>query len=152
MRRARLALVACLAALSIVLLPDDAFACSGKDVVGCETTNDYATVGLLSREQLKALPKFPGDDGATVIEADEKRPNYEYRTLADCDEALPGTPNQDVLCSKALKACPPNTVGPLARVWRRAVMDGRVVEPWNSCGPHMSHRRGAGVSADVDDG
>ena len=81
-----------------------------------------------------ALPKFPGDDGSTVVEANERRPHYEYRTLADCDEAIPGTPNQDVQCTKSLKACPPDTVGPLARVWRQAVLNARVVEPWNSVG------------------
>ncbi|GAA2479769.1 hypothetical protein GCM10009858_16720 [Terrabacter carboxydivorans] len=124
----------CLAAGAIVLLPEYAFACGANDVVNCETDTNYATVGLLDRAALSRLPQFPGDKGSTVIDANDNRPRYEYLTLADCDEAIPGTPNQDVSCSKALRACPPETAGPLARVWRRAVLDGRVVEAWNSVG------------------
>src|SRR4051794_30457104 len=123
-----------LSVLALIALPGTAFACSGRDVVNCENTNEYATLGLLGPAELQGLPRVPGDIGSTVVDISDKRPQYEYRTLADCDEAVPDSGSQEVLCSRALKACPPDTVGPLARVWRRAVLDGVVVEPWNSVG------------------
>ncbi|MDV3223518.1 PKD domain-containing protein, partial [Intrasporangium sp.] len=66
--------------------------------------------------------------------ADANRPVYEYSTIADCPDALPGTDSQDVLCSRALRSCPPDTVGPLSAIWRRIMQNGREIQPWERVG------------------
>lgn len=101
--------------------------------ISCDTSEADVEVGL-SREQVQELPKFVGDDGGAVLVSDEKRPVYEYRTLANCPAAKPDQIGENVSCMAALRACPPDTKGPLSVIWRRAVLDGEVVEPWASVG------------------
>jgi hypothetical protein len=111
----------------------DAGHCSKDIFKSCATTETHAEVGL-SRAAVRRLPKFVGDSGGAVVVSDGKRPVYEYRTLADCSAAVPDTAGENASCMGALRACPPDTVGPLSMIWRRAVLDGVVVEPWTRVG------------------
>ncbi|MDN5797819.1 MAG: hypothetical protein L0H79_19020, partial [Intrasporangium sp.] len=83
--------------------PDNVFKVCGK------TTHDYAEIGW-TRQQVLGLPKFKGDKGGAVVASDKKRPVYEYRTLANCYQARPGTPTEGVTCMAALRTCPEDTV------------------------------------------
>ncbi|MEO7130503.1 MAG: hypothetical protein ABIZ07_03900 [Dermatophilaceae bacterium] len=64
----------------------------------------------------------------------KKQPVYEYRTLANCDAAVPDSVGEDASCARALNSCPEDTIGPLSRIWRRTMVDGRQTAPWGSVG------------------
>ncbi len=126
-------------ALSVVSIP---FVATSAHADNCqdsvfkvcgETNSDYSQIGL-TREAVQRLPKFEGDKGGAVVVSDKKRPVYEYRTLADCSAAVPDSPGENVSCMAALRACPPDTVGPLSMIWRRTMLDGTQVEPWTRVG------------------
>lgn len=99
----------------------------------CETNEEEVVVGSLSREEVLALPLYPNGRGAVPV-ADPNRQVYEYATLPDCSDAVPGTPTEEAMCSRALRSCPPETVGPLSMIWRRTMQAGRQIEPWNRVG------------------
>lgn len=89
----------------------------------------------MSRDQVLALPKYPGDAGATLVAArPPDAPVYKYMSLNDCAQALPETITQDVSCTHALRDCPPNELGPLLRIWRQTLTNGQVTEPWRTAG------------------
>ena len=127
-----LIVVACVLAGAKASIADDGKTCS--NYLKCSAGEDAAYVEGLERSEVERLPKFVGDDGGAVLVSDEKRAVYEYRTLANCPAAKPDQIGENVSCMAALKACPPDTKGPLSVIWRRAVLDGEVVEPWASVG------------------
>ncbi|RKT77143.1 hypothetical protein DFJ68_0559 [Terracoccus luteus] len=92
-----------------------------------------------------ALPKFPGDDGGALLpDRPENAPVYQYLSLYDCPQSLPGTISEDASCAHALKDCPPDMVGPYLRIWRQTLVAGEVTEPWVT--------EGATCAADVAPG
>jgi hypothetical protein len=101
----------------------------------CETNEKEVVIGSLSREEVLALPKFPGDGGSAVVPVRAAdAPYYEYRSLNDCAQAKPDTYTQDVSCPHALKSCPPEEIGPLLRIWRRTMAAGKEIDGWASVG------------------
>jgi hypothetical protein len=99
----------------------------------CSVEEDATYVQGMSREALLALEEYPDGKGGSS-KADPNRPVYEYATIADCPDALPGTETEDILCTRALRSCPPETVGPLSAIWRRVMQKGREIEPWDKVG------------------
>ena len=80
------------------------------------------------------LPKFPGDEGAVVVDRAAKAPVYEYMSLNDCAQAQPGTASEAASCPHALRDCPPGTLGPYLRIWRRTMVGGLQIAPWDRIG------------------
>ena len=107
----------------------DAGPCDGE-WVNCGNDEDGAYAGLLPRQQVLDLPKFPGDDGGVIVDRDAKLPRYEYKSLADCYEAKPGSSTEGVTCTGALRSCPPEEIGPRLRIWRRVILEGKPPGPW----------------------
>ena len=106
--------------------------CSQLDV--CDVDDTAVVTGLLSRREVLALPKHPEDAGGAVDEIPATAPRYEYISLNDCPPAKPGTITEQVSCAHALRDCPKGELGPLLRIWRRTVKEGRVTEPWTTRG------------------
>jgi hypothetical protein len=99
----------------------------------CDADTTAVYVEGMSRTDVLALELYPdGKSGSS--KADPNRPVYEYATIADCPDALPGTVTQDFLCTRALRSCPPETVGPLSAIWRRVLQNGRQIESWDKVG------------------
>ena len=113
-----------------------AFADCGTSIFdACDTNEQAASVKLLSRDEVRALPKFPNDNGETVVdERPEDAPRYEYLSLNDCAEAKPGTITEQVSCTHALRDCPQGEVGPLLRIWQRTLQGATMIAPWHSVG------------------
>ena len=61
-------------------------------------------------------------------------PTYQYASLNDCAQAVPGTPTENVSCPHALRDCPPTTLGPYLRIWRRTMLGTTQLTPWNRIG------------------
>ena len=111
-----------------------AAACGDSIFDECDTDETAAHLGLLSRSEVLALPKFPGDNGGVMDALPEDAPRYEYRSLSDCPQVRPDSPSQDASCAHALRDCPPDELGPLLRIWRRTLANGAEVEPWSRGG------------------
>lgn len=105
-------------------------------IIKCSTSVRGAKLALtLSREEVLNLEKFPGDKGeALIVDRDEDEPVYNYMSLNDCGSAVPGTASQDASCSHALRDCPPDTLGPFLKVWRRTMEAGKQTEQWAPVG------------------
>ena len=92
---------------------------------------DGAYVGLLSREEVLALPAYPGDKGAPLPEGS---PYYEYVSLPDCPVNHPER-DQEIMCGQALKQCPPELEGNTRlRIWRQLVTPPDDRGPWEAAG------------------
>lgn len=129
--------IACVAIAALTSTPslsasaaDDS--CDQLDV--CEVDDTAVVTGLMSREQVLALEKFPDDDGGVVVDRPADAPVYDYMSLNDCVPARPGTPTEQVTCTHALRDCPPGEIGPLLRIWRRTLQADKVVAPWATRG------------------
>src|SRR4051812_42423491 len=98
-------------ALVCVLTPQSAQAgCDTAVLRTCGTDEHAAT--LLTRGQVLALEKYPGDNGGQIVEARPlDAPIYDYVSLNDCVPARPETPTEQVTCSHALRDCPPDEIG-----------------------------------------
>lgn len=101
--------------------------------VTCDVDDEAVYVQAMPRAAVMALPVYP-DGKAGSSKADPNRPIYEYSTIADCPDAFPGSTTADVLCGRALRSCPPETVGPLSAIWRRVMQAGKEIEPWERVG------------------
>jgi hypothetical protein len=106
--------------------------CDQLDV--CEVDDTAVVAGLLSREQVLALEKFPGDKGGSIVDRPNNAPIYEYVSLNDCPQAKPDSLTEQVSCAHALRDCPEGELGPLLRIWRRTMTAGEVTEPWRARG------------------
>jgi hypothetical protein len=100
----------------------------------CQTDPGAVTVGLMTRDQVLALEKFPGDSGGVVVDRPKDAPRYEYISLNDCPQARPDSTTEQVSCTHALRDCPEGELGPLLRIWRRTVTASEVTEPWRTRG------------------
>lgn len=117
-----------------VITPIMAHAGCDKSVLQTCGTNEQAAT-LLTRGQVLALEKFPGDAGGQMIEERPvNAPVYDYMSLNDCLPARPGTASEQVTCTHALRDCPPDEAGPLLRIWRRTTKAGVEIEPWSPRG------------------
>lgn len=128
-------ILATLILLGLQMLPSySARAANGcPGFVTCDVDDEAAYVEGMTRQAVMALPVYP-DGKSGSPKADPNRPVYEYATIADCPDAFPGSATQDVLCGQALRACPPETIGPLSAIWRRVLQAGRQIDPWEKVG------------------
>src|SRR3954453_19555146 len=99
----------CLAVIGLLLagsLPASAADgnCDQLDV--CDIDDAAVVTGLLSRQQVLALPKHPKDKGGPVDTISESAPRYEYVSLNDCPQAKPESFTEQVSCAHALRDCP----------------------------------------------
>ncbi|HKX67636.1 MAG TPA: hypothetical protein VJN29_10460 [Intrasporangium sp.] len=100
-------------------------------IVNCGTNNDNAYVELLSREEVLALPAYPGDNGAPRPEGS---PYFEYVSLPDCPANHPQW-DQEIMCGRALRQCPPELEGNTRlRIWRQLVTPPDDRGPWEAAG------------------
>lgn len=134
--RPRGSAVLAVAMLTSIVTAASAHAGCGKSIFEeCDTNEHGASLVLLSRGQVIALPKYPGDEGGALVAArPPDAPVYKYVSLNDCAQAVPETITQDVSCTHALRDCPPNELGPLLRIWRQTLTNGQVTEPWRTAG------------------
>ena len=133
--KARVGLVLVLCAAAGVAGGTTALAgCTDQVFADCFTNVEGATLKTLSRAEVLALPKFPGDKGGVIVDFPKDAPTYEYHSLSDCAQVRPDTPTEQASCAHALRACPPDEIGPLLRIWRRTVNGVTVTEPWTSHG------------------
>ncbi|MEO3938516.1 hypothetical protein V3N99_17430 [Dermatophilaceae bacterium Soc4.6] len=65
-----------------------------------------------------------------------KGPRYEYSTTTACTTSEPGGPGAETLCTRAITACtdPARGLGPLTRIWRRTLTDGKPPSNWTLLG------------------
>lgn len=102
------------------------------DSVTCGSNAEGTSIGL-TRQELRALPKYPGDKGGVM----NTQPPvwYEYGTTTACTGQPPGSATADVMCMHAVTACQARDAqGPLMIVWRRQQGPGATDTTWHNVG------------------
>lgn len=125
-------------AVALTAIPDPAAAneqpCTIDIFNQCETDPGAITVGLMTRDEVLRLEKFPEDKGEALVDRPADAPRYEYVSLNDCPQSRPESVTEQVSCAHALRDCPQDQLGPLLRIWRRTLVAGKVTEPWKTRG------------------
>lgn len=104
-----------------------------RSLSGCGADEKAAYVELLDRPAVLGLPDAP--DGAKSSTKDADPPRYEYLSLPDCPENDPNGGRTDIMCSRALTACPPELTGNLRlNIWQRLVAPPAEPTRWTSVG------------------
>src|SRR4051794_3269717 len=133
-RICRAALVMAMVLVTPIVAVNNAWACGDALFDDCFNDVTGANLKLLSRADVLALPKGPKDLGGTIVDLPNDAPRYEYVSLNDCPQAKPESFTEQVSCAHALRDCPKDEIGPLLRIWRRTITEGRVVDPWSTQG------------------
>ena len=96
------------------------------------TSGSGISVGM-TRQQLRSLPKYPGDTGG--VGNTQPTVWYEYAMTTGCTGDPPGSPTEDVMCMHAVTACQArNAQGPLMTVWRRQQGPDATDTSWHNVG------------------